>query len=161
MIRPARLEELGALTDLMHRSKAHWGYDEDFMTAARAVLQLSPQDVTTGQLVVVASAEKDVPLGLCKLEIEGRIAYIDKLFVAPEGMGKGVGRDLMIWAINSARTARATHIEIEADPDAAPFYERMGAREIGRVPSEAIAGRTLPLMRIDLSDLAAGGLGSI
>ncbi|APX13988.1 hypothetical protein BWR18_17815 [Tateyamaria omphalii] len=143
---------------MMHRSKAHWGYDADFMAAARAVLQLSPLDFESERLVVF---DDGVPQGLCKLGIEGEMAQVDKLFVAPEGMGRGVGRALMEWAIETARAAGAKRMEIEADPDAAPFYARMGAREIGRVPSEAIAGRTLPLMQIDLTDLARGGLRSI
>ncbi|MBY5933245.1 GNAT family N-acetyltransferase [Tateyamaria omphalii] len=158
MIRPARLDELEALTGLMHRSKAYWGYDENFMAAARAVLQLSDHDVETGRLFVY---DADGPQGLCKLLIHGETAELDKLFVAPEGMGKGVGRALVQWAIETARAAGATRMEIEADPDAVRFYQRMGAREVGRVPSEAIAGRTLPLMQIDLTDLAAGGLRSI
>ncbi|KIC50200.1 hypothetical protein RA29_09920 [Tateyamaria sp. ANG-S1] len=157
-MRPARLDELEALTGLMHRSKAHWGYDEDFMAAARAVLQLSAQDVESKQLVVF---DADGPQGLCKLVVDGGGAEINKLFVAPEGMGKGVGRALVQWAIETAHAGGATRIEIEADPGAVPFYQRMGAHEIGRVPSEAIADRMLPLMQIDLTDLAPGRLRSI
>ncbi|WP_147109498.1 GNAT family N-acetyltransferase [Tateyamaria sp. syn59] len=158
MIRSARIDELGLLTDLMHRSKAVWGYDEDFMAAARVVLQVSAEDVESGQLVVF---DLDGPQGLCKLVVDGGVAEIDKLFVAPEGMGKGVGRALVQWAIETALAQDAMRIEIEADPGAVPFYQRMGAHEIGCVLSEAIAGRMLPLMQIDLSDLAPGGLRSI
>lgn len=158
MIRPARLDELDALTDLMHRSKAHWGYDEDFMQAARAVLVLTPKDIETGELRVFDS---DGPQGLCKLVVREDGADLDKLFVAPEAMGKGVGRALVDWAIDQARAKGAKTMKIEADPDAVPFYERMGARVIGGVPSEAIAGRTLPLMQIDLSGLAPDACGSI
>lgn len=151
MIRPARPNELPELIDLMHRSKAHWGYDDAFMTAARAVLQLSMRDLEVGHLVVFDTGSIQ---GMCQLIVEGQQADLNKLFVAPEGMGQGVGRALMEWAIRTAHKAGAVRIEIEADPDAVPFYERMGARVIGQVPSEAIAGRMLPLMEIDLSDLA-------
>ncbi|MEL7132549.1 MAG: GNAT family N-acetyltransferase [Pseudomonadota bacterium] len=159
MIRSAKVDDLPELIDLMHRSKAHWGYDENFMTAARAVLQLTPNDVQDGRIAVFDMATG--PLGLCKLVIDETDAELDKLFVAPEAMGKGVGRALMRWAISTARAAGATRLQIEADPDAVPFYERMGARQIGRVPSEAIAGRWLPLLQIDLSDLAPGPERSI
>lgn len=142
----------------MHRSKAHWGYDEDFMQAARAVLVLTPKDIETGELRVFDS---DGPQGLCKLVVREDGADLDKLFVAPEAMGKGVGRALVDWAIDQARAKGAKTMKIEADPDAVPFYERMGARVIGGVPSEAIAGRTLPLMQIDLSGLAPDACGSI
>ncbi|MEL7154368.1 MAG: GNAT family N-acetyltransferase, partial [Pseudomonadota bacterium] len=66
----------------------------------------------------------------------------------------GVGRALMRWAIDRARDKHASHMMIEADPGAAPFYERMGARIVGQVASEAIVGRTLPLLRLDLPGLA-------
>ena len=40
---------------------------------------------------------------------------------------------------------------ILADPNAAPFYERMGARFLRNAPSDAIPGRTLPLYEYDLT----------
>jgi hypothetical protein len=39
---------------------------------------------------------------------------------------------------------------IEADPDAASFYERMGARYAGFAPSQSIPGRMLPRMQMEL-----------
>ncbi len=39
---------------------------------------------------------------------------------------------------------------IEADPDAAPFYRRLGARDTGLVPSGSIAGRWLPKLIVEL-----------
>jgi hypothetical protein len=35
-IRPARPDEAEALTALFYRSKAHWGYDDDFMAWVRS-----------------------------------------------------------------------------------------------------------------------------
>jgi hypothetical protein len=40
---------------------------------------------------------------------------------------------------------------ILADPNAARFYERMGARFLRNAPSDAIPGRSLPLYEYDLS----------
>lgn len=42
MIRPARDTELDALTALVLRSKAHWGYSDEFMRACAAELTVSP-----------------------------------------------------------------------------------------------------------------------
>ena len=39
---------------------------------------------------------------------------------------------------------------IEADPDAAPFYRRIGARDVGTAPSGSIPGRELPLLELVL-----------
>ena len=38
-----------------------------------------------------------------------------------------------------------------ADVNAAPFYERMGARFLRNAPSDAIPGRSLPLYEYDLT----------
>jgi hypothetical protein len=40
---------------------------------------------------------------------------------------------------------------IEADPGAAPFYERMGAHYAGLAPSQSIPGRMLPRMLVELA----------
>ena len=40
---------------------------------------------------------------------------------------------------------------ILADPNAAPFYERMGATFMRMAPSDAIPGRSLPLYEYDLT----------
>jgi hypothetical protein len=44
----------------------------------------------------------------------------------------------------------AARMTIEADPDAAPFYRHLGARDIGLAPSGSIAGRVLPKLALDL-----------
>ena len=41
---------------------------------------------------------------------------------------------------------------IHGDPHAAAFYEASGAVEIGRVESQSIPGRLLPLYEIDLAE---------
>ena len=45
----------------------------------------------------------------------------------------------------------ARRMAILADPNAASFYERMGARFVSHAPSDAIPGRTLPLYEYDLT----------
>ena len=152
MIRPARPEELSALNALMLRSKAHWGYDDAFMAACVPVLRLTERDLTDGNVAVYGDEKA---FGVCKLVTTGKDAVLDKLFVAPDAMGLGAGRALMMWAAARARNKGAIVMRIEADPEAAPFYEKMGARIVGQVSSEAIEGRMLPLLQLDLQDLAA------
>lgn len=40
--------------------------------------------------------------------------------------------------------------ELDADPCAAPLYERYGARRVAEVPSGSIPGRLLPRLVIEL-----------
>lgn len=140
--RAARLDELTALTELCLRSKAHWGYDEDFMRACRAELSLTHEDIAETALVV-ADDNRGV-IGVGQVSNDGTTAYLDKLFIEPYRMGEGCGVLLYEWSLQAARSLGARELVIEADPDAAAFYERMGAMRAGEAPSGSIPGRMLP-----------------
>jgi hypothetical protein len=47
-IRPARGDEAAAITALGLRSKAHWGYDDDFMARCAAELRWDEDDLREG-----------------------------------------------------------------------------------------------------------------
>lgn len=146
-LRNARQDELSSLSGLCMRSKAHWGYDEAFMAACRAELTLHPDELETSSLQV---AECDAAVaGMAQVRVSGADADLLKLFVEPDSIGTGVGRLLFEWATAKARELGATSMVIEADPDAAPFYERMGAHHAGSVPSGSIPGRMLPRMLME------------
>jgi len=148
-VRPARPDELPSLTELCLRSKAVWGYDAAFLEACRAELTLGANDLTATHIAVAESA--DTVVGVVQVEIAGRTADLLKLFIEPEDFGNGTGRRLFDWACDVARDLGATNLTIEADPDAAPFYRRMGARDDGFAPSGSIPGRMLPRLVLDLS----------
>ena len=144
-IRTARAGEAQALTALCVRSKAHWGYDAEFMRLCRASLAVSEADVASGR-VLVAERER-LAFGMAKVEPDGELGM---MFVDPLAMGRGAGRALFEASAALARRFGARRMAILADPNAAPFYERMGARLVGHAPSDAIPGRALPLYEYDL-----------
>lgn len=142
ILRASRADELAALTDLCLRSKAVWGYDRAFMDACRDELTLTQEDLRETTLQV---AERDGAIvGVAQVSVDGANAHLEKLFVEPGQLRGGTGRALFDWAKVTAATLGAKHLVIEADPDAAPFYRRMGARDDGMVPSGSIPGRRLP-----------------
>jgi GNAT superfamily N-acetyltransferase len=147
-LRDIRPDELSSLSELCLRSKAVWGYDEAFMRACRNELTLRPDALQTSHLQV---AERDaIVVGLVQIKVVGRDADLMKLFVEPALLGAGVGRLLFGWATARARGLGAVRMTIEADPGAVPFYERMGARQTGFVPSQSIQGRMLPYLQLEL-----------
>lgn len=147
-LRNALPDELPGLSGLCLRSKAHWGYDEAFMTACRTELTLHPDALESTSLQV---AERDAAvIGLAQVKVTGADAELLKLFVEPSLLGTGIGRLLFDWATARARNLGATRMTIEADPGAAPFYERMGAYQAGFTPSQSIPGRMLPCMLLEL-----------
>ena len=147
-LRPARPEEGAELTELCLRSKAVWGYDDAFMAACRKELTLTPASIRASQVQV---AELDGRLaGVAEVKSAGRTAQLEKLFVEPAMLRTGTGRKLLDWAIATTRAAGATALVIEADPDAAEFYRRMGAVDDGLVPSGSIPGRLIPRLNLPL-----------
>ena len=148
VIRPPTIDELPALGDLCMRSKAVWGYDDKFMEACRDELSFDALDL---QMTVIAVAEECSNLiGVAKVKVADSQADLLKLFVEPGRLRSGIGKLLLAWAAGVARNMGATRLFIEADPDAAPFYRRMGAVDVGLAPSSSIPGRTLPKLAVDL-----------
>ena len=146
-VRAARPGEAEVLTALSVRSKAHWGYDDSFMKMSQASLTVSDADIASGRVLVAERA--GLPFGVAKVEPDGELGM---LFVDPLALNRGVGRALFDAAVVLARRLGARRMAILADPNAAPFYERMGARFVSQAPSDAIPGRTLPLYEYDLTE---------
>ncbi len=144
ILRSGRADEADTLSDLAVRSKGHWGYDETFLDACRSELALDAKDITYRRVVV---AEHDgVPVGFYSLDGEPPEGELGYLFVEPSWIGHGIGRLLWEHMCSCAGSLGFEHIRIGADPGAAPFYEAMGARQVGVVPSGSIPGRQLPLL---------------
>ena len=141
-IRRAELSEAEALSALAMRSKAMWGYDEDFMAMCREELTVQPDAIAGGD-VWVAEDEGRL-LGVLELTQEDDAVDVRLIFVEPGAVGTGIGRMLWDHAEARARALGAATLTVDADPNALGYYQRMGMRVIGRSPSGSIPGRTLP-----------------
>ena len=154
LIRRARPDEADALSALAARSKAHWGYDAAFLERVRDAMTLHPEDVDRHEVWVLESSS-GTPIGYHRV-ISGDPAELEDLWVDPSSIGSGAGRLLFEHAVEVARRGSASALEIDADPNAVGFYERMGAVQIGETPSTLIPGRTLPRLRILLDSVRRG-----
>ena len=147
-IRRARPDEADALTALATRAKAHWGYDAEFMARVLDAMSLSGADVEAHEVWLLEDTTGRV-VGFHRV-IPGDPAEVEDMWVEPDAMGNGHGRRLFEHAMAVARASGASALELDADPNAVGFYERMGMRRIGETSSTLIAGRALPRMRISL-----------
>jgi len=118
------------------------------MEACRRELCIEPSDLRSTSIAVVE--ENGIVVGVAQIKVIGGEADLLKLFVEPTALRSGIGRTLFAWAIDLATSQGADRLVIEADPDAAPFYRRMGAQDIGLAPSGSIHGRMLPKLVKDL-----------
>lgn len=150
MIRRASLEEAGKLTQIALDAKRHWGYPEHWIRHWEADLTISSDFIRDNE-VYVAEREGEVR-GFYALIVSGNKAELEHMWVTPELIGTGLGKELFLDAMDRAATLEVREIEISADPNAAGFYERMGASQIGESDA-SIDGqeRKLPRLRIEPS----------
>ncbi len=160
VVRPAAPSEAEVLaprlTTLCRRSKAHWGYPPELLARWADDLRIEPADIVRDQVLLATDSDAaddaadDAILGFARVVERADHAQLADLWVEPASMGAGVGRSLWAAAVEAARRLPFDELRFAADPNAEPFYERMGARRIGDLPSEVVDGRTLGLMAFDL-----------
>ena len=145
--RRAAPEVAGELTAVTLASKAHWGYDEAFMEKARPSLTVTAEYLEANDCWVAHIDGKMV--GWFSLVAIPKGLLLDNFFLLPAHIGSGVGRLMWKKALQRAQALGAERMTLEADPNAAGFYERMGARLTGTVRA-ADTGRDLPLYEVQL-----------
>lgn len=149
-VRRAEPEEAASLTELALRSKAHWGYDAEFLRDSREDLSVTPGCVAARQVFVAEDGWGEV-VGFYKLCGEGEEAELDLLFVEPRVIGKGCGGALWRHAVETARGRGFRRLVVASDPFAEPFYRAVGAVRFGERESAVRAGRMLPLLGYELA----------
>ena len=150
-VREAAHGEAAALSSLAMRSKAHWGYSDDFMTACREELTYSGSQIESDNYeFFVCEAEGSIA-GFYALELlDSSNAELEALFVEPEKIGRGLGRTLIEHAKEKASGLGIRQLVIQGDPNAEAFYEAAGGVRDGQRESGSMPGRFLPIFRIDL-----------
>jgi GNAT superfamily N-acetyltransferase len=145
-IRPARPEEAGALSDLSVRSKGHWGYSPEVLERWRPAMVITPDYIRTE--VVRSIFADDALVGFYALKLHENL--LDHLWLAPEAIGRGIGKTAFLHATAVAHAAGLRTLIIISDADAVGFYLRHGAQKIGEVCSP-LQNRMLPKLAIALS----------
>jgi len=120
-VRPATEADHERLRELTFESKAHWGYDRDFVRSwAEGLTFESKQERWVAELdgEIVAWAGLVPPAN--------GVAVLDDLWVDPSSMGCGLGSRLFRLAADRARELGAKRLEWGAERHALGFYQKMG-----------------------------------
>ena len=150
MIRRALPEEASTLTTIALEAKRYWGYPEHWIKHWESDLTIS-SDFVRDQHVYVAEVEGEIRgfYALCVTE-PARKAELEHLWVTPGCIGTGIGKELFLDAMEKAAALEVRDVEISADPNAAGFYKRMGATQIGEVDAPIDGqSRKLPRLKIE------------
>ncbi len=146
-IRPAQPGDSPVLTRLAHAAKRHWGYPEELM-------RLWLDDLTVTQKFirkhpVYCAVHESRIYGFYALSGEGATRELEHMWVDPQFMGQGIGRLLFEHALELLRAQGCNRLKIISDPNAEPFYRKLGAVPVGEAPSRP-EGRTLPRLELRL-----------
>lgn len=148
-IRRVDPEEANVLTQIALSAKAHWDYPKRWMEIWAPQLTFSPESLEENESWVALVDNN--PIAFYILRDKAGNAWIEDLWVLPEYIGKGVGKQLFNHAISRARQMGYKTLQLEADPNAAGFYEKMGMYKIGERHSKVDGHpRILPIMEMDL-----------
>ena len=146
-IRPASSDEAPTLTRIALEAKSYWGYPEHWITHWREDLSVTPEFIRDNHVYVLEDGGH--VKGFYALSIAGDKAELEHMWVTPASIGTGIGKALFLDAMDRAATLAVGSIELSADPNAAGFYRRMGATQIGETESTVDGTlRKLPRMTI-------------
>jgi GNAT superfamily N-acetyltransferase len=148
----AKPDEAATLTHVAFSAKRHWGYSEKWMEAWRDVLTIHPAFVARHE--TYAAVVEGRLVGFYALVRNDDKMDLAHLWVLPEVMSQGIGRSLFVHAAARTRALGFRHLEIESDPNAEGFYQRMGAERVGLRRSEFDGQcRELPLLLYQIDDV--------
>jgi Acetyltransferases len=148
-VRRVLIQEAAALSQIAFASKAHWGYPKHWLEIWKPQLTFSPEYFEENESWVAEA--NGTSIAFYTLQEKDENAWIENLWVSPELIGKGVGKELFLHAAALARQRGYKALQLEADPNAVGFYEKMGMDKIGERHSEVEGQpRILPIMEMKL-----------
>lgn len=149
LIRQVDPKEAETLTQIALSAKRHWGYPERWMEIWAPLLTFTPVYFEENESWVAVDGEK--PIAFYTLQNKNGISWLENLWVFPEYIGRGVGKEMFLHAVTRARQRGFKILQLEADPNAMGFYEKMGMKKIGARYSEVDGSpRILPIMEMNL-----------
>ena len=142
--------DIDQLTDISVRSKAYWGYSDDFMQKCTKELTVTKDDIGRSGLYFKAVASNQISgfYGLERFTLT--VFELDRLYVDPRYIGKGVGKILIEHAIENVSQLGGNELIVQSDPHAREFYEAVGGVLYGKKESGSISGRFLPMLKFSV-----------
>ncbi len=145
-IRQAKVDEAEYLSDLALRSKAIWGYSKDFIIACKPHIKVDREYIEAWPVKVLD--KQDEIIGFYSLKIINGENRLDNLWIEPRYIRYGYGTILFKNAIDEAKKLEWNYFRLAGEPGAVPFYEKHGAKLVGKVQSRLKKDLFLPHMEI-------------
>ena len=132
------------LSKIAWQSKSHWNYPQEWMELWRRGLTISAEMITQNDVYKLVLGNGDI-IGCTVLIKEKEVLWIEHLWILPEYIGHGFGKQLLQTALK--QTVQPAHqiIKVVSDINAEVFYQKMGFETVSQYESVP-KGRFLPVM---------------
>ena len=148
-IRHAHPTEAAGLTEIAVAAKRYWHYPEALMQLWLDSLQVTPARIAQQAIYVAILADQVIGFYALIPTPDPQVYELDDLWIRPDYIGQGIGKQLFAHAIALARAQGGTTLQLVAEPNALGFYHKMGMTKVGERPSQPV-GRVLAVMRLQL-----------
>lgn len=148
MIVAAETTDANSLTNIALTSKAFWGYSKELIESWREDLTITATMISESYIFKFMINETTAGFYFLNLP-EGKSIALEMLFVLPELVRKGIGKQLLHHSFHKAIELKANSMILLADPNAVSFYQSQGFYQIDAKES-SIPNRFLPVMQKDL-----------
>ena len=140
------------MTALCLASKQSLGYDDAFMALCVDELSVTPEKLSTNEFW--AYDEGGTIWGFVCLahNASSTEAEINSFFIDATRRGSGIGSKLWDKVLARCAELNIKKLHLDSEPLSVGFYEKLGFKTIGEVPSGSIPNRVLPLMELDLGE---------
>ncbi len=131
----ANINDVDLINRLMRRSKASWGYTDEFLDQFMGYFQVTPATFASNHMVKLFcqyEAEKDNVIGFYSLSFKKENeCELDNFFIDSPYISQGYGKKMWHSLIKNLSEQRQKEFIIWSDPYAESFYEKMGCSKIG------------------------------
>ena len=134
-LRRAEPHEAKDLEALQERSASHWDYPDGYFDWAGDARRIRESYVRDNPVLVLVDQDGR-KLGFYSFTEGDEDLLLDRMFLDVDQIGTGLGRVLWQHAVQTARDLGASEFVIGADPNAASFYEAMGATWYASKPTD-------------------------
>jgi GNAT superfamily N-acetyltransferase len=128
-IRAAQLDDMPSLQRVFRDSSLSNAGDRPALLAHPEVLELSDRAVREGRTRVATAGDEVIGFATVAEADDG--VELEDLFVTPDRMRQGVGRELIRDVVRIARDRGVVRIVVTANHHARAFYEDAGFRSHG------------------------------
>lgn len=132
------------LTEIAWQSKSHWNYPKEWMELWREGLKITEEIIQKNEVFKLVLANEEI-VGCCVLITEEDVLWIEHLWILPNYIGHGFGKQLLETVLQETLQPIHQKIKVVSDINAEIFYQKMGFQTVDQYASKP-KGRFLPIM---------------